>query len=132
MNGPLRGSGSPSSLKITASVPKTEGAEREGVTQKSAWRSGFYRRKGTFISSGPEIPERGEGGAVRGEKMVGLEVCVGGGVGVGGCVYMCVCMCVYCVVCVYVVYVYMYCEGCVWVWVYIYVVCGVCGECICV
>lgn len=41
MNGPLRGSGSPSSLKITASVPKTEGAEREGVTQKSAWRSGF-------------------------------------------------------------------------------------------
>lgn len=40
MNGPLRGSGSPSSLKIAASVPKT-GAEREGATQKSAWRSGF-------------------------------------------------------------------------------------------
>lgn len=97
MNGPLRGSGSPSSLKITASVPKTEGAEREGVTQKSAWRSGFYRRKGTFISSGPEIPERGEGGAVRGEKMVGLEVCVWG---VGGCGWVCLYVCMYvCVLC---------------------------------
>ena len=120
MNGPLRGSGSPSSLKITASVPKT-GAEWEGVAQKSAWRSGLYRRKGTFISSGPEIPERG---AVRWEKMVGLELCVC--VCVCVCVYICVCM--YCVVCVYVVYVYMYCEGCVWmwVWVYIYVVCVWC------
>ena len=118
MNGPLRGSGSPSSLKITASVPKT-GAEWEGVAQKSAWRSGLYRRKGTFISSGPEIPERGAG---RWEKMVGHELCVC----VCVCVYICVCM--YCVVCVYVVYVYMYCEGCVWmwVWVYIYVVCVWC------
>ena len=96
MNGPLRGSGSPSSLKITASVPKT-GAEWEGVAQKSAWRSGLYRRKGTFISSGPEIPERG---AVRWEKMVGLELCV------------CVCVCVCVFICVYVCIVWSVCMWC--------------------